>query len=161
MSVQGLLGANPDCSCLCLLPQMANPVPSACCVVLAAVVVVYAQRHSQQGESPRTSPTLGVPKNVNAAPPASLLGQAGCPLRACLLLRFWMFIAFFLCVMHVSPPAHLCRIWASCVPTTPAGPFTLPTPLCVLGCPCGQGTASQPFTLPFLHAAPCNPPVRG
>ncbi|XP_074426706.1 ciliary neurotrophic factor receptor subunit alpha isoform X2 [Larus michahellis] len=27
---------------------MANPVPSACCVVLAAVVVVYAQRHSQQ-----------------------------------------------------------------------------------------------------------------
>uniref|UniRef100_A0A8C3CIX4 Ig-like domain-containing protein n=1 Tax=Cairina moschata TaxID=8855 RepID=A0A8C3CIX4_CAIMO len=28
--------------------QMANPVPSACCVVLAAVVVVYAQRHSQQ-----------------------------------------------------------------------------------------------------------------
>lgn len=45
------LGANPDCSCLCFLPQMANPVPSACCVVLAAVVVVYAQRHSQQGES--------------------------------------------------------------------------------------------------------------
>uniref|UniRef100_A0A8C3CE89 Ig-like domain-containing protein n=1 Tax=Cairina moschata TaxID=8855 RepID=A0A8C3CE89_CAIMO len=28
--------------------EMANPVPSACCVVLAAVVVVYAQRHSQQ-----------------------------------------------------------------------------------------------------------------
>nr|XP_021150658.1 ciliary neurotrophic factor receptor subunit alpha isoform X4 [Columba livia] len=27
---------------------MANPVPSACCVVLTAVVVVYAQRHSQQ-----------------------------------------------------------------------------------------------------------------
>ncbi|XP_017602133.1 ciliary neurotrophic factor receptor subunit alpha isoform X3 [Corvus cornix cornix] len=27
---------------------MANPVPSACCVVLAVVVVVYAQRHSQQ-----------------------------------------------------------------------------------------------------------------
>ncbi|XP_030918726.1 ciliary neurotrophic factor receptor subunit alpha [Geospiza fortis] len=27
--------------------EMANPVPSACCVVLAAVVVVYAQRHSQ------------------------------------------------------------------------------------------------------------------
>ncbi|XP_068279289.1 ciliary neurotrophic factor receptor subunit alpha isoform X2 [Nyctibius grandis] len=28
--------------------EMANPIPSACCVVLAAVVVVYAQRHSQQ-----------------------------------------------------------------------------------------------------------------
>ncbi|XP_064903160.1 ciliary neurotrophic factor receptor subunit alpha isoform X4 [Columba livia] len=28
--------------------RMANPVPSACCVVLTAVVVVYAQRHSQQ-----------------------------------------------------------------------------------------------------------------
>ncbi|KAM4878666.1 ciliary neurotrophic factor receptor subunit alpha [Sylvia borin] len=27
--------------------EMANPVRSACCVVLAAVVVVYAQRHSQ------------------------------------------------------------------------------------------------------------------
>ncbi|XP_063279326.1 ciliary neurotrophic factor receptor subunit alpha isoform X1 [Prinia subflava] len=28
--------------------EMASPVRSACCVVLAAVVVVYAQRHSQQ-----------------------------------------------------------------------------------------------------------------
>ncbi|XP_034630246.1 ciliary neurotrophic factor receptor subunit alpha isoform X2 [Trachemys scripta elegans] len=27
--------------------KMASPVPSACCVVLAAVVMVYAQRHSQ------------------------------------------------------------------------------------------------------------------
>lgn len=42
---------------LCLLPQMANPVPSACCVVLAAVVVVYAQRHSQQGESTAPAPS--------------------------------------------------------------------------------------------------------
>nr|XP_021150652.1 ciliary neurotrophic factor receptor subunit alpha isoform X1 [Columba livia]XP_021150653.1 ciliary neurotrophic factor receptor subunit alpha isoform X1 [Columba livia]XP_021150654.1 ciliary neurotrophic factor receptor subunit alpha isoform X1 [Columba livia]XP_021150655.1 ciliary neurotrophic factor receptor subunit alpha isoform X1 [Columba livia]XP_021150656.1 ciliary neurotrophic factor receptor subunit alpha isoform X2 [Columba livia]XP_021150657.1 ciliary neurotrophic factor recepto len=31
-----------------VFPKMANPVPSACCVVLTAVVVVYAQRHSQQ-----------------------------------------------------------------------------------------------------------------
>lgn len=60
--MRGLLRANPDCSCLCLLPQMANPVPSAFCVVLAVVVVVYAQRHSQQGESLHTSRTSGVPK---------------------------------------------------------------------------------------------------
>lgn len=72
--VRGLLGTNPDCFCLCLLPQMANPVPSACCVVLAAVVVVYAQRHSQQGKALPTSPTLEVPKNVGASPPASLVG---------------------------------------------------------------------------------------
>lgn len=35
---------------LCLLPQMAYPVLSVCCAVLAVVVVVYAQRHSQQGK---------------------------------------------------------------------------------------------------------------
>lgn len=31
-------------------PQMANLVTSLCCVVLAAVVVAYAQRRSQLGE---------------------------------------------------------------------------------------------------------------
>lgn len=36
--------------CVCLLPQMASPVPAGCCLMLAAVVVVYAQRHSQQGK---------------------------------------------------------------------------------------------------------------
>ena len=92
--VRGLLGAKPDSCCLCLLPQMANPVPSACCMVLAAVVVVYAQRHSQQGESLHTSPTLGVTKNVNAAPLTSLLGQAGCTLWACLILCFWVLSLF-------------------------------------------------------------------
>lgn len=77
------LGASPDCSCLCLLPQMANPVPSACCVVLAAVVVVYAQRHSQLGESfTPPSQALGVLKNGNAAPSAPLSwGNLGAPSR--------------------------------------------------------------------------------
>lgn len=35
---------------LCVCPQMANLVTSLCCVVLAAVVVAYAQRRSQLGE---------------------------------------------------------------------------------------------------------------
>lgn len=35
---------------LCVCLQMANLVTSLCCVVLAAVVVAYAQRRSQLGE---------------------------------------------------------------------------------------------------------------
>ena len=42
--------ARTDDIAVCVCLQMANLVTSLCCVVLAAVVVAYAQRRSQLGE---------------------------------------------------------------------------------------------------------------
>lgn len=122
-------GANPDCSCLCLLPQMANPVPSACCVVLAAVVVVYAQRHSQQGESCASSPARGGPKKRGCCS-SSLSPSASweCCLR---LLNIFGCHHFLLCLMCASPPAGFGHPSAHQCPLVPLSvPHPAQTPAC-------------------------------
>lgn len=56
---------------LCVCLQMANLVTSLCCVVLAAVVVAYAQRRSQLGEYAFLSSLCRRPTSTLSPPPIS------------------------------------------------------------------------------------------
>lgn len=105
------------CSCrwlCCVCLQMANLVTSLCCVVLAAVVVAYAQRRSQLGEYAFFSSSLMcspkhwkafetlLPLNtaVHSDPLSSFISTL---ISSSVLQQFWCYCALFI-------PSSLCPL---------------------------------------------------